>query len=159
MVSQGEEHVHLGHRLDILGRKKRVRAVGQRGAERQTHLHRLIPHCPSPGFTNRRAACLSGLQGTLDDHLESPPYSCSLPQWFLGHITSVWGPPLHFPNFVPEILNLLESRVFRYHMRSTLPTSCGCCEINGCNRHIFLLLEKSMSFAVLLITVMSNYSG
>ena len=60
MVSLGEERVHLVHRLDILGRKKkkRVRAVGQRGAERQTYLHRLIPHRPSPGFTNRRAACL-----------------------------------------------------------------------------------------------------
>ena len=104
-----------------------------------TCLHSIINSCPSRSFTNRRAACLSGPQGTLDDYLESPPYSCSLPQWFWGHITSVWGPPLNFPNLVPEDLNLLESCVFRYHVRFMLPTSCGCCGIDGCN---FLLRSQ-----------------
>ena len=136
--------------------EKRVRESSE-GKQRQTYLQSMITPHPSSGFTNRRAVCLSVLQGTSEEHgnhLLLP----ALPQWWWDHRTLVWAPALCFPNFVPEDLNLPESCVLRYQMRSVLHTSCGCHGSNGGNRHVFLLPEKSKAFVVLIITVMSSYT-
>ena len=83
----------------------------------------------------------------------------ALPQWRWGHRTSAWVPALRFLNFVPEYLNLPESCVLRYQMRSALHTSCGWRGSHGGNRHILLLPEKLKSFEMLIITIIrSNYS-
>ena len=133
--------------------QKMSKGRGRRGS-RELSMFPQPDHLLALTWFHRQGVNLRGLWKITCNHLLPP----ALPQWQWGHRTSAWVPVLCFPNLFPEDLNLLESRVFRYHVRSALPTSCGCCGINGCNRHIFLLLEKSMSFAVLVITVMSNYS-
>lgn len=71
---------------------------------------------------------------TAYSHLHPP----AVPHWWWGHRTSTRVPALCNPNFVPEDLNLPEPHMFRCHVRSMLPTSCGCCGRNGGNWHVFL---------------------
>ena len=57
-------------------RSKEEAAEGKQGAD-TGGVHSLTTCHPSPGFTNRRAVCPSGFQGTLEDQLQPPPSSCS----------------------------------------------------------------------------------
>ena len=96
MVSQRKRISIWGSNPDILGRKKRVKGEGRRETDRQTCLHSTLTHHPLTGFTNRRAACLSGSQGPWKVTCTPTPVS----PWFWNHRTSVWVPLLHFRNYV-----------------------------------------------------------
>ena len=60
-LSWGRVTSNLEQEPCISGWKKRVRDSGRGEAGRLT-LHSMASHCPSPGFTNRRTAYLSGFQ-------------------------------------------------------------------------------------------------
>ena len=73
----GKGDVLLGCNL-LSASNKGVREGGRGEAESWTCLRSLTTCWPSPGFTDRRAVCLSEPQGTLEGHLQPPPSSFSL---------------------------------------------------------------------------------
>ena len=117
----GAGDVQLGARNLLFWVEKGVRGVGRGEAGRWT-LQRMTSHHPSPGFTNRRAAHLSGFQGSKKIACKSLPSALSTSSF------EVIGPQFEsqlclFLTLWPGARKVLEPRVFRCHMRSVLPTS------------------------------------
>ena len=69
---------------DFLGRKN-LRGMGRGEARSWTRLHSMTIHRPSPGFTNKRAACLNGSQGLewISGELGRSPATFLFPFWSL----------------------------------------------------------------------------
>lgn len=139
----------------VLGRKS-DKGRGQRGHMDPNPSPQSDPpphtHCPSPGFTNRRAACLSGSQGTLEEHLHHP-LPCS-PTSALGSEDLNLGSSPVFSWLGDQGLDISPgSGVLSCHRRSPLLTSWVVKAMDTVG--IYYLLFTAKSFVII---VMCSYS-